>query len=75
MQFISDNEGKTTGVFIPITEWNNLKKRFKELNQEDSKVPDWHISEVNERMAEYSKNPKKHSLDFDEAMDEIEREL
>lgn len=75
MQFISDSEGKTTGVFIPLKEWNDLKKKFKELKQLNVTVPEWHINEVNERMAEYSKNPDKHYLDFEKAIDEIEAEL
>lgn len=31
LQIIQDHEGKTTGVYIPISEWNALKKQFKEL--------------------------------------------
>ena len=28
LQFIADDTGKTTGVFIPINEWNDLKAKF-----------------------------------------------
>lgn len=31
LQIIQDHKGKTTGVYIPISEWNALKKQFKEL--------------------------------------------
>ncbi len=31
LQYISDNKGKTTGVFIPIQEWEGLKAKFKGL--------------------------------------------
>lgn len=31
LQYISDSSGKTTGVFIPISEWNELKNRFQEI--------------------------------------------
>jgi len=41
---------------------------------EDHDVPDWHIQIVNERLGEYKKNPKL-TLDFDEAMDDIEKDL
>lgn len=37
-------------------------------------IPDWQISEVRERMAQYEKG-KAHYLDFDSALDEIEKEL
>lgn len=33
LQYISDNRGKTTGVFIPIQEWEGLKSRFKGLEE------------------------------------------
>lgn len=33
LQYISDNKGKTTGVFIPIQEWEGLKEKFKGLEE------------------------------------------
>lgn len=33
LQYISDNRGKTTGVFIPIQEWEGLKSVFKGLEE------------------------------------------
>lgn len=35
LQYISDNRGKTTGVFIPIQEWEGLKTKFKGLEEEE----------------------------------------
>ena len=32
LQYILDNTGKTTGVFIPISAWNELKDRYKDIN-------------------------------------------
>jgi hypothetical protein len=34
LQYISDSNGKTTGVFIPINEWNLLKSKFEGLENE-----------------------------------------
>jgi hypothetical protein len=31
IQVIQDGKGKTTGVYIPITEWKELKKQYKDL--------------------------------------------
>lgn len=33
LQFITDSDGKTTGVIIPINEWNKLKKKYKDIDQ------------------------------------------
>jgi len=31
LQVIQDSKGKPTGVFIPISDWQELKKQHKEL--------------------------------------------
>ncbi len=31
LQVIQDGRGKTTGVYIPIDEWKELKKQYKDL--------------------------------------------
>jgi hypothetical protein len=74
LQFISDSAGKTTGVFIPINEWNELKSKFKGIEQEEIDIPEWHKEIVLRRMSDYKKNPG-HAIDFDEAMDDIEKYL
>lgn len=41
LQIIKDSKGKATGVYIPIKEWKELKKRYSDLesfvNEESSK--------------------------------------
>ena len=35
--FIHDNQGNTTGVFIPIEEWQILKTKYFDLQIEEAK--------------------------------------
>lgn len=72
LQYISDNTGKTTGVFIPISEWNELKSKYKDIEQMD--IPDWQMDEVRKRIDTYKKNPEQ-ALDFDTAMNDLETDL
>lgn len=74
LQYISDGEGETTGVFIPIKEWNKLRKKYKGIEQEVNDIPNWHKDLVRERLAGYEKNPDS-ALNFDDSMDEIEKGL
>jgi len=74
LQYISDSEGKTTGVFIPISEWNKLKNKYKGIENEEIDVPQWHVDIVRERIEHYKKQ-SGNSADFDSSMDEIEKEL
>jgi len=74
LQYISDSSGQTTGVFIPIKEWNELKNKYKGIEQEEVDVPEWHKDIVRKRLDDYNKNPNQ-AMDFDSAMDDIEKEL
>ena len=57
LQYISDNKGQTTGVFIPIEEWNNLKNKFKGIEAEELDIPSWQLAELDNRVKDYRKNP------------------
>lgn len=35
LQFVSDNKGNTAGVFIPIKDWEKLKKKHAGLEEEE----------------------------------------
>lgn len=74
LQYISDNSGKTTGVFIPITDWNDLKKKFAGIEQQQINLPDWQIKQVRNRMEQHKLNPD-NALDFDSTIEQIEKEL
>jgi hypothetical protein len=74
LQYISDSKGQTTGVFIPIKEWNELKRKFKDIEIDKIDIPNWHKDTVRKRLAEYENNPND-ALDFEIAMKEIEKEL
>lgn len=49
LQYIYDSTGKSTGVFIPIQEWNNLKTKYEGLEEEVYLVPEWQKEIVCER--------------------------
>jgi hypothetical protein len=74
LQFISDSTGETTGVYIPIKEWNELKGKFKEIDQVEIDIPGWHKDVVRQRIADYKKSPEQ-ALDFDTAIEDIDNGL
>lgn len=62
--------------FIELKKEINLKdqddQQFKEIEQVH--IPDWQINEVRERIEDYKNNPDK-AIDFDTAMEDIEKDL
>ena len=39
LQVIQNNKGKPTGVYIPIKQWNTLKKQYRELEVLENEDP------------------------------------
>lgn len=74
LQYITDSNGQTTGVFIPIQEWNNLKSKLGDIDQASTDVPEWHKEIVRKRMELYKNDPSQ-AMDFDTAMEDIEKDL
>lgn len=74
LQYISDSNGQTAGVFIPIKDWNELKLKYKGIEQEEMSVPKWHVDVVRERIEGYLANPDQ-AVDFDRSIDDIETGL
>jgi hypothetical protein len=78
LQFIHDHKGNTTGVFIPIEEWQSLKTKYTELQKEEAEnvttLSSWQKQIIDERINDYYNNPNEVT-NFDSTMDDIEKEL
>jgi hypothetical protein len=61
LQLVFDNEGNTTGVFIPIEEWQMLKEKYADLQKEEvgnvAKLTSWQKQIIDERLSDYYQNP------------------
>ena len=78
LQFIHDNKGNTTGIFIPIEEWQTLKAKYSELQKEEAEnlvtLSDWQNQIIDERLTDYYSNAAD-TADFDKTIDDIEKDL
>ena len=78
LQFIHDNYGNTTGVFIPIEEWQSVKEKYTDLQKKEAEnlveLAPWQIQIIDERLSDYYGNPT-NVADFDKTIDDIEKDL
>jgi hypothetical protein len=78
LQFIHDNRGNTTGVFIPIEEWQTLKTKYSELQKEEvlnvQPLADWQKKTIDDRLNDYYQNLDSVE-DFDKMISDIEKDL
>jgi hypothetical protein len=78
LQFIHDTKGNTTGVFIPIEEWQGLKYKYSDLQNEEIltglELNSWQKDIIDARLKEYYKNPVD-VVDFDTTLKTIRKSL
>ncbi len=78
LQFIQDNKGNTTGVYIPIEEWQSLKAKYNGLEQKEIEnnveLATWQKNILDERLNDYYLNPSD-VIDFDKTVDDIEKSI
>lgn len=78
LQFIHDTKGNTTGVFIPIDEWQSLKEKYTDLQVEEAQnnieLTDWQKDIIDQRLEDYYKNPNE-VMDFDTTITNIRKKL
>lgn len=75
LQFIHDNKGNTTGVFIPIEEWQMLKIKYSDLQKEEAEnfneLNFWQKQILDDRLSDYYQNTSEVA-DFNKTIDDIE---
>jgi hypothetical protein len=78
LQFIHDNKGNTTGVFIPIEEWQSLKTKYTDLEKEEAinfvEPGIWQKQILDDRLIDYYENILDVA-DFNQTLDDIESAL
>ena len=74
VQYITDANGMTTGVYIPIEFWNELRKKYDGLDEVNTDIPQWQIDETRRRVQLLDQDPNR-AIPSDKVFDEIEKEL
>ena len=66
-QIIQDYNGLPTGVFIPIEEWQHLKTKYADLQNEEAQnsieLPQWQKDILDIRLADLNNHDKLEPID------------
>lgn len=68
LQYITDDKGQTTGVYIPIQEWNKLKSKYEGIEEDANIIPEWQKEIVRERFK--NTNPEEY-LSWEEVRQQL----
>ncbi len=72
-QIIQNSKGEETGVFIPIDEWNMIKKNYPGIEELDDEIPNWHKELLTQRLDTIKSNPDS-LLPIDSLLDELDKD-
>lgn len=62
-QILQDNNGIPTGVFIPIEEWENIKKNYPNIEKVNNDIPKWQKDILDVRLADLNNPDKFESIE------------
>jgi heme oxygenase len=75
LQVVNNSKGKAAGIFIPIRDWNKLKKRYKGLEEFELEEPSKNqiLEELKEAFIELKliEQGKLKARPVDELLDEL----
>lgn len=62
-QIIQNHQGFPAGVFIPIEDWENIKKNYPNIEKVNEELPQWQKNALDSRLADLSNPDKLESID------------
>ena len=71
IQLLTDDNGLTTGVFIPMNDWKQMKGKYQ-IKEEERMISEAQFAELQVRIDDYEKNPDQVT-DWDEVRDKYIR--
>jgi hypothetical protein len=78
LQYLHDNNGNTTGVFMSIEQWKSLKNKYVDLqieeSQTDKNLTIWQKEILDERLNDYHTNENQLS-DFEQTISNVRKTL
>lgn len=63
IQVLQDNFGNQTGVFIPIEDWENIKKHYPNIEKVKQELPQWQKDILDVRLADLNNPDKLEPID------------
>jgi hypothetical protein len=59
VQILQDNKGNETGVFVPIEDWNLIKREYPEVETLSVDISEYEKAIIDERLQTISLKPER----------------
>jgi hypothetical protein len=75
INYVSDNNGETIAVVIPVDDWKRMKDKYPDIDGDAHDVPEWQKKLMRERRRQIENDPSLVKDDINELFDEIDRDV
>ncbi len=58
-QIVKDESGNPTGVFIPMNNWEQMKRHYPDIDNIDTDIPQWEKDFIDERLKLVKNYPER----------------
>jgi hypothetical protein len=59
VNYVSDNDGSTIAVQIPIEEWKRIKNKYPDVDDLNNVLPLWQKQLIDQRLKSITENPER----------------
>lgn len=59
LQVLQDNQGRPTGVFVPMEDWTLIKTNYPDVENLDTDIPQWEKEMIDSRLEAIAQNPER----------------
>jgi len=73
LQYLSDENGHVVAVQLPIDEWEELKRKYPDLEASNYNLPDWQKQLIDARLQFINEDPSR-ILPIDSLIAELDQE-
>lgn len=74
LQVLNDNFGNQTGVFVPIEDWNLIKKNYPDIETLEQELSQWEKDLIDNRLKAISENSERLKP-IDSLFEELKRKI
>jgi hypothetical protein len=75
LQILQDNTGKDTGVYVPIADWELIKRDYPDIELVENEIPQWEKDIIGTRLEAIEEFPHKVLQSGDDFIAELRRKL
>jgi hypothetical protein len=59
LQILKDGNGNNTGIFVPINDWQLIKREYPEIEELIAELPIWEQNLIDDRLDIIAHNPER----------------